>query len=89
MVGNEEALSHREGLNWIGINGKRPVFVLGGSRYCDMSPCKFDNFVSQAHQHILNAEIAGEASPGKTTHRGTCLPACLLSGKSKDCSLKK
>lgn len=31
---------------------------------------QFGNLVSQAHQHILNAQIAGEESPGKTAYTG-------------------
>lgn len=39
----------------------------GGSHDQYIPSCQFDNLVSQAHQHILNAQIAGEQSLGRTT----------------------
>lgn len=54
-------------LHWIGLNVRRPLFVLGVTHYHHVPSGQFDNFVSWAHYHILNAQIAGGESPGRTT----------------------
>lgn len=58
----------------------------GGSHDHYIPSCQFDNLVSQAHQHILSAQIAGEQSLGKTTNT-TQLHS--FSPDRADCSLKK
>lgn len=68
MVGSEGARSLQGGPRPRGRNVRRPRCVLGGARYHNMPSCQFDNFISQAHyRHILNAEVTGEESPGKST----------------------
>lgn len=70
-VCKNEAFSHPEDLYWCGYK-----CWWGAHGHCDhyitswLEIHQFDNLVSQAHQHILNAQIAGEESPGNTACTG-------------------